>query len=68
MKIAKKIKKFFVFQRNKIISQKYNIGNGYKRVYLFHIRKTGGTSLNFSFLSLSGSDEAAVYKKLGQEE
>lgn len=68
MKIAKKIKNIFVLRRNKIISRKYKIGNGYKRVYLFHIRKTGGTSLNFSFLSLNGSDGSVVYKKLGDEE
>jgi len=31
--------------------------SGYKRIYLIHIRKTGGTSLNYMFLSLSGHPE-----------
>jgi len=31
--------------------------SGYKRVYLIHIKKTGGTSLNHMFLSLGGQLE-----------
>ena len=38
---------------------------GYKRVYLVHIRKTGGTSLNNMFLSLSGEDSNSLYSQLG---
>ena len=38
--------------------------NGYKRIYLVHIRKTGGTSLNKMFLSLSGIDPTSLYKEL----
>ena len=33
------------------IASRYNI-SGYKRIYLIHIRKTGGTSLNHMFLSM----------------
>ena len=40
---------------------------GYKRIYLVHIRKTGGTSLNHSFLGLSGEDSATVYKRLAEK-
>lgn len=39
---------------------------GYKRVYLVHIRKTGGTSLNNMFLSLSGEDSNQLYDQLAQ--
>ena len=40
---------------------------GYKRIYHVHIRKTGGTSLNQSFLTLSGQDSSSLYKRLAQE-
>ncbi|MFH1457243.1 MAG: sulfotransferase family 2 domain-containing protein [Patescibacteria group bacterium] len=42
----------------------YNIEGGYKRIYHFHIRKTGGTSINNAFLSLGGKKGNEVYKKL----
>ena len=38
--------------------------NGYDRMYLVHIRKTGGTSLNNMFLSVSGYDSQALYQEL----
>lgn len=38
--------------------------NGYKRIYFFHIRKTGGTSLNNMFLSLSGGNPETLYQAL----
>jgi hypothetical protein len=38
--------------------------NGYKRFYLVHIRKAGGTSLNYMFLSLSGEESSARYSQL----
>lgn len=47
------------------ITENYNF-HGYKRIYLFHIRKTGGTSLNSMFLSLSNEDSNNLYTKLGQ--
>lgn len=36
-----------------------------QRIYLVHIRKTGGTSLNHMFLSLSGENPVAFYEQLG---
>jgi len=39
---------------------------GYKRVYLVHIRKTGGTSLNNMFLSLSNEDSSTLYNRLAK--
>lgn len=36
------------------------------RIYLYHVRKTGGTSLVVSLLSQGGEDGAAVYRRLWQ--
>jgi len=45
------------------LSETYDI-NGYRRIYLVHIRKTGGTSLNNMFLSLSGEGPRELYDRL----
>ena len=50
-------------RKYKKISAKYDL-NGYKRMYLVHIRKTGGTSLNNMFLALSGEDPKNLYDQL----
>lgn len=50
-------------KRFRKVSAAYNI-NGYKRIYLVHIRKTGGTSLNNMFLSLGDQDFASLYTEL----
>jgi hypothetical protein len=47
----------------KEIAKSYDF-QGYKRLYLVHIRKTGGTSLNNMFLSLAGGDSQALYSQL----
>lgn len=52
--------------RLRAVTAQYDFG-GYRRIYLVHIRKTGGTSLNHSFLTLSGEDPQALYKRLGQK-
>ena len=49
---------------NKIVSC-YNI-EGYKRIYLIHIRKTGGTSLNHIFLSMGDPDAQSFYDELSR--
>lgn len=41
--------------------------NGYRRIYLVHIRKTAGTSINRMFLSLSGEDPDFLYQALSDE-
>lgn len=46
--------------------EKYDF-NGYRRVYLVHIRKTGGTSLNQMFLSLSKEKPERVYSDLASK-
>jgi len=48
------------------IANTYNI-NGFKRIYLVHIRKTGGTSLNNMFLSLSQEDSNLLYGQLDKK-
>lgn len=45
------------------LSETYDI-NGYRRIYLVHIRKTGGTSLNNMFLSMAGEDSRELYGRL----
>ena len=45
------------------IASKYDL-HGYKRIYFVHIRKTGGTSFNHMFLSLSGEDSKSLYSQL----
>ena len=45
------------------IASNYNL-RGFRRIYLVHIRKTDGTSLNNMFLSLSGSDSRTLYYQL----
>lgn len=44
------------------VASLYNI-NGYKRIYLVHVRKTGGTSINNMFLGISG-EAARLYNRL----
>ena len=36
-----------------------------ERVYLHHVRKTGGTSVNDAFLSLGGESGVAVERRMG---
>lgn len=40
---------------------------GGRPVHLLHIRKTGGTSINFSFLALAGGDPRAVWLKMRED-
>lgn len=39
---------------------KYEIAGEYRRIYLYHVQKTAGTSLNYAFLSLGGENPADV--------
>lgn len=51
--------------RFRAMTAQYDFG-GHKRIYHVHIRKTGGTSLNQSFLKISGEDSASLYARLAQ--
>jgi len=65
-KVPRKIKSALDELKFRSITARYDM-RGYKRVYLVHIRKTGGTSLNHIFLGLSGEDSASLYKRLAEE-
>lgn len=42
---------------------KYDIGDGYKRIYHYHVRKTAGSSLNTAFWSLAGLDVKSMGRR-----
>jgi len=56
------------FYKSKVsrLTRGYDVA-GRKRIYLFHIRKTGGTSLAKMFLNCGGNDGDAVWSRLGQK-
>jgi Sulfotransferase family len=48
----------------KRMSSAYYLPDGFKRIYHFHVRKTGGTSINAMFLALTGGDGQSNYREL----
>ena len=40
---------------------------GARPIYLSHVRKTGGTSLNFSFFALASSDPESIWTKMRED-
>lgn len=49
----------------RILLNSYHI-NGFRNIYHFHTRKTGGSSINHMFLSLSGKKSDLLIKKLSK--
>lgn len=62
-KILGRLKSNLEEHRYRKLSSAYDI-SGYKRIYLIHIRKTGGTSLNSMFFSLGDVDAQSFYREL----
>jgi len=48
------------------LAQSYLIANGYKRIYHYHVRKTGGTSINHMFLATSGASGSRAFEALAR--
>ena len=46
------------------LARSYRLDGAFRRVYLYHVRKTGGTSLTYMFLGLGGEDSRQVYARL----
>jgi hypothetical protein len=46
-------------------SPDYGLPGGFRRVYLYHVRKTGGTSIFGSFFALGGEDPRDVERRIG---
>lgn len=46
------------------VVRNYKFVNDYKRIYHYHIRKSGGTSLNFAFFSLATKEMEKFYAQL----
>jgi hypothetical protein len=46
------------------IGRRYRLAGGFERVYLHHVRKTGGTSVSESFLALGGEEPLALKRRM----
>ncbi|HUT09661.1 MAG TPA: sulfotransferase family 2 domain-containing protein [Thermoguttaceae bacterium] len=46
------------------LASRYEIDGGFQRIYFYHIRKCGGTSLHRMFLGLGGEESRTVHTRL----
>ena len=63
-KIATRVKDSWRAKRFNLAAKAFRWNEKFDRVYHFHIRKTGGTSINKMFHSLSGESPDRVYNRL----
>jgi hypothetical protein len=65
-KIKRTLQETLVDYKCRKLAKGYLFGGGYKRIYLYHIRKTGGTSLNHILLSIDTENVtgAEIYSQL----
>ncbi len=62
-KLYEQAKRKWYRAKLKHLIRQYDFG-GFKRIYHYHIRKTGGTSVAHMFMSLNGNNSQSIWNKL----
>lgn len=52
-------------ERRRGPSQDFGMPDGFRSIYLYHVRKTGGSSIGSSFFALGGEDPGDVERRIG---